>query len=256
MATRESTSQPFGEPTNIGAPINVDEVRESTLFLTENERTMYFASRRTGGNGGADIWVSNRGGVAEPWGEPSSLGPNINTPETEFSPWLTDEGKTIYFTRRQGDDRSTEDIFRATRNSLADPFGPAEALPDFENGVLEGAASISSDELTMFYQRQATPDSAFQIWVATRESTADEFTNQMNVNDFSLGSSINTDSAYVFTPFISPDWPAPGSKIYFGHAIVSEDWDVYEATWIPEPSSLLLITIGLLGLLRWRPKRS
>ena len=48
-----------------------------------------------------DIWVMDREGDA--WGEPSNLGPPVNTDAPEYFPSVTDDG-TLYFTR-EGEDR-------------------------------------------------------------------------------------------------------------------------------------------------------
>jgi hypothetical protein len=55
----------------------------------------------------------------------------------------------------------------------------------------------------------------------------------MDVNELGLGE-LNVDNTAEFSPFISRDWPAAGSKLYFAKAFVETDWDIYEATWVPE----------------------
>ena len=91
--------------------------------------------------------------------------------------------------------------------------------------------------------------------MATRSSIDEPFSNPMNLNDFSLGSNVNTSGATEWTPYISRDWPTYGSKIYFGRAEVWEDFDIYEATWVPEPSTAMLAMLGLLGILATAHRR-
>ena len=60
-----------------------------------NDTIMLFASRREGGYGGLDIYVSSfRDGQ---WTEPENLGPNVNTSYDETSPFLAVDGRTLYF---------------------------------------------------------------------------------------------------------------------------------------------------------------
>ena len=58
-------------------------------------RALYFYSDRPGGSGGYDVWVSRRseGG----WLQPENLGPGVNTEFNEYSPALTPDGGTLYF---------------------------------------------------------------------------------------------------------------------------------------------------------------
>ena len=61
--------------------------------------------------------------------------------------------------------------------------------------------------------------------MATRPSTNDIFGQAVN-----LGPTVN-DGRDDMTPFVSADWPAPGSKIYFVR--YRGDNDIYQATWHP-----------------------
>jgi len=54
LSTRESTSQPFGSPTNLGA-LNTSG-REDPLLLSPDECTLYFMSNRDTGKAGTQSW--------------------------------------------------------------------------------------------------------------------------------------------------------------------------------------------------------
>jgi outer membrane protein OmpA-like peptidoglycan-associated protein/Tol biopolymer transport system component len=86
----------WGNPVNIGAPINSEKF-ESQPSLSADGMTLYFTSNRAGGFGKADIWKSTKLENGE-WGAPVNLGPKINTPESEQSPFIHADGKTLYFT--------------------------------------------------------------------------------------------------------------------------------------------------------------
>ena len=57
---------------------------------------LFFASDRDGGYGGIDIYKITKNYLGF-WGEPVNLGPNINSPNNEKSPFLHPDGKTLYF---------------------------------------------------------------------------------------------------------------------------------------------------------------
>lgn len=59
------------------------------------------ASRRPGGHGGADLWLSTRTAAGE-WSQPVDLGPPINTELYEFCPMGTADGRLFFFSRRIG----------------------------------------------------------------------------------------------------------------------------------------------------------
>jgi len=85
----------WGEPYNVGKPVN-SEYWESQPAISPDGRTLYFISNRPGGSGGYDIWKSTITDDAK-WGSAVNLGPEINTPYDENTPFLHADGKTLYF---------------------------------------------------------------------------------------------------------------------------------------------------------------
>lgn len=58
---------------------------------------MVFFSGRPGGLGGADLWVSTRRNVTDPWSEPVNLGAPVNTSAAELDGSLSHDGTTLVF---------------------------------------------------------------------------------------------------------------------------------------------------------------
>ena len=56
VAKRSSVSEPWGEPVNLGPPINTEH-DDAMPSLSADGLTLYFGSKRPGGYGGRDIWV-------------------------------------------------------------------------------------------------------------------------------------------------------------------------------------------------------
>jgi hypothetical protein len=82
---------------NAGKKLNVDyEVGE--LHITADGTELYFHSKREGGKGGYDIWVSRK--VNGVWQEPVNV-EAVNTPDDERLPFITQDGKELWFTREK-----------------------------------------------------------------------------------------------------------------------------------------------------------
>lgn len=99
----------WGEPFNLGAPINT-AYWESQPSISPDGNTLYFVSNRPGGIGGYDIWKSKLNEAGE-WSAPINLGPEINTPYDENTPFLHSDGKTLYFSSDGWPGMGNKDIF-------------------------------------------------------------------------------------------------------------------------------------------------
>ncbi|MGE5518348.1 MAG: OmpA family protein [Candidatus Dadabacteria bacterium] len=89
------TNTGWSEAINLGGKINTDQW-ESQPSLSPDKRDLYFASRRFGGLGGSDIYVSHMQANGR-WGEPENLGVDINTKADEFSPFIHADNQTLFF---------------------------------------------------------------------------------------------------------------------------------------------------------------
>ncbi len=86
---------------------------ESHASLSPDGKTLYFTSNRKGGFGGLDIYTSKRSGK-EDWGPAVNLGNVINSEYNEETPFLTGDGKTIYFSSLGHYNMGGYDIFYST----------------------------------------------------------------------------------------------------------------------------------------------
>jgi outer membrane protein OmpA-like peptidoglycan-associated protein/tetratricopeptide (TPR) repeat protein len=99
----------WGEPFNLGAPVNTG-YWESQPTISPDGSTLYFVSNRPGGLGGYDIWktVLKSDGY---WSKPENLGPGINTPYDEHTPFIHPDGRTLYFSSDGWPGLGSKDIF-------------------------------------------------------------------------------------------------------------------------------------------------
>lgn len=94
-------------------PFCEDTVAYGHPYLSADGKVLYFASRRSGGYGGADIWYSTFDAKANVWGKPVNCGPAVNTDGNELYPTLSDDGKKLYFSSDTHPGMGGLDIFMA-----------------------------------------------------------------------------------------------------------------------------------------------
>lgn len=85
---------------------------ESHASISKDGKTLYFTSNRNGGFGGMDIYKSVPD-VTGDWGDPVNLGPVINTPLNEDTPFITENGRILYFSSQGHKNMGGYDIFRS-----------------------------------------------------------------------------------------------------------------------------------------------
>lgn len=84
-------SSPVAFSSEINTPFS-----ETHANYADNGNTLYFTSDKPGGKGEMDIYISRKDSRGK-WGKAENLGDVINTPYNEESPYVTADGKTLYF---------------------------------------------------------------------------------------------------------------------------------------------------------------
>ena len=88
---------------------------ETHSMMSHDKKTFYFVSDRPGGFGGRDIYMVNlkeRNGKEDKWGDPINLGPSVNGPGDEDSPFISVDNRTLYFATNDGRSIGGFDIMR------------------------------------------------------------------------------------------------------------------------------------------------
>jgi len=134
---------------NMGNRINTDQW-ESAPSLSPDKRDLYFSSRRFGGYGGSDIYVSHLmpGGH---WSEPENMGPEINTVGDEGCPFIHADNQTLYFTSTGHQGYGDFDLFltrKGPKGTWSEPKNLGYPINTIEN---EGSLVITSDGTTAYY---------------------------------------------------------------------------------------------------------
>ncbi len=101
----------WSKPSLLAGSINSPSL-ETTCSITPDGKTIYFASDRTGGKGGLDIWKTELKADGK-WGMPVNLGPEINTAANEDAPFIHPDQKTLFFTSDGHNTMGGNDIFKS-----------------------------------------------------------------------------------------------------------------------------------------------
>lgn len=111
-------------PKSLPGTIN-SPYRESSVSMTKDESTIYFASERPGGLGVSDIYSAKKNAKGA-WSIVKNLGPAINTEYEEDSPYIDYDSKTLYFSSMGRKGMGGRDLFKSTlldesKNLWAEP---------------------------------------------------------------------------------------------------------------------------------------
>lgn len=139
----------WSEAINLGGRVNSDQW-DSQPCLSPDKRELYFASRRLGGLGGSDIYVSR----LQPngtWGSPENLGPEINTPGDESTPFLHADNQTLFFTSNGLPGYGEEDIYYARRGPKGVWSVPVNLGYPINTIDKEGSLFVASDARTAYF---------------------------------------------------------------------------------------------------------
>jgi outer membrane protein OmpA-like peptidoglycan-associated protein/tetratricopeptide (TPR) repeat protein len=143
------TNDGWSEAINLGGKINSDQW-DSQPCLSPDKRDLYFSSRRFGGYGGSDLYVSHLGPTGK-WTEPENLGPQVNTAGDETSPFIHADNQTLYFASTGLQGYGEEDLF-LIRKGNDGKWGQPENLGYPINTIShEGTLFIASDGKTAYY---------------------------------------------------------------------------------------------------------
>ena len=117
-----SQNHAFNNVQNMGVPVNSAD-SEQFMALSPNGLSLYFTSNRAGGQGGTDIWVSQRAALSSAWGAPQNLGATVNSISEEGAPAFSLDGRTMFFFSDRPGGAGLRDIYLSTRTDPNNDFG-------------------------------------------------------------------------------------------------------------------------------------
>jgi len=142
------------------------------------------------------------------FGEPTNLGPQINSEAEDGTTSISSDGLKLYFASNRAVGYGYYDIWVSARSTVEDDWeNPVNLGQTINSEAFDGSPCISKDGLELYFESRR-PDgltSSSDIWVTRRATTNDPWGVPVN-----LGSPVNSEALEV-VPSISAD----GLQLYF-----------------------------------------
>jgi hypothetical protein len=192
VSQRASPEDPWGEPVNLGPPVNT-AFNEGVTSFSRDGHSMYFNSRRPGGFGGADIWIAGRAHTHDDfaWEEPVNAGPAINGPSEDAGAGYLENEEAgtplLYFASDRPGGAGRSDIY-VSAQAADGSWEPAVLVPELSSTFSDQRPSVRFDGVELFlHSNRAGGSGLFDLWVSTRPTTLDAWSAPVN-----LGATVNS----------------------------------------------------------------
>jgi outer membrane protein OmpA-like peptidoglycan-associated protein/Tol biopolymer transport system component len=139
----------WGKPVPLNKNINTAQYWETCASISPDGKKLYFASNRPDGYGELDIYVSELDSKGQ-WGKAVNLGPNVNTPGNDDSPYIHYDGVTLYFSSDGHPKLGNSDIL-VTEFKNGKWTKPENIGYPINSWEYDGFFSISPDKKTAYY---------------------------------------------------------------------------------------------------------
>jgi Tol biopolymer transport system component len=150
--TRAADSDPWGQPVKLELVSN-RQGGDVSPSLSADGRLLFFSDAhrgavRPGGYGSADIWVTRRATILDPWDAPVNLGSRINTSAIDWCPCFSADERTLYFSSNRPGGLGGRDIWQA----------PILPVVDFD-----GDGQVNIEDLTKLVEHWGQNEPTYDI---------------------------------------------------------------------------------------------
>jgi hypothetical protein len=198
VSHRASPNHPWGQPRNLGAPINTGG-NERGPCLSRDGHYLFFSSDRDPGFGSQDLWASYRewiGGLIGwgAWQQPVNLGRGVNTSDPDFgAAFLENEATgipTLLFGRREG--FGDADIY-VSEIEADGSAGEGVLVPELSTPFDDLRPTVRPDGLELFFNSNrpgSIPNDltiSNDLWTSSRQTILSPWSTPRNA-----GPGINT----------------------------------------------------------------
>jgi outer membrane protein OmpA-like peptidoglycan-associated protein len=122
----EKSGAEWTQPKKLNDNIN-SKAFESDAYITPDGLTIYFSTGKYSEDGTLDIYYATRQSGGD-WGPAKSVGNAINTKYDDDSPFLSRDGRTMYFASRGHNTMGGYDIFKSEYDSIGRKWGRPENM--------------------------------------------------------------------------------------------------------------------------------
>jgi Tol biopolymer transport system component len=213
IATRASTTEGFGTPVLLPAPINGPSNDACPTFGPGNR--LYFNSDRE--DPAYDMYVSKRG--PNGWSQPENLGPNINTTGAldESAAFYEDEdgNSVMLFSSRANGGAGDGNIYQSVNGGLKSLVAGGA-----NSSASDNRPSVTRDGLTIYFDSNRTGTLGnSDIYYATRSSTSEPFGPAIHLTElsssvFDARASISKDGSFITFSSQRPGGESPAPDMY------------------------------------------
>ena len=220
--------------TKVEEPVSTKYWESHASFSADGQR-IYFTSNRKEGYGGLDIYYADRLEDGN-WGEPVNLGPAVNTRYNEETPFVTEDGKTLFFSSYGHFNMGGYDIFYSTLggdgkwsepvnmgypiNTTGDDlfFMPVNnGLGGFQSRVVNARERKSDIYYMDIYSANNPRIYVVTGYVRTRDGGTDLTTLRMSVIDPATGDTIQYDIPVEGSGRFSLELTRGDYRLHFSH---------------------------------------
>lgn len=184
----------------------------------------------------------NGGPKFGPWSAPVNLGPPVNTVGTDYQPFISNDGLSLYFTRLEGNVQGgPQDIWVAKRSSESDSWGEPQRLgPGVNSAATEGNPFVTVDGHWMYFSSNrktadangVLPFGGNDIYVSHRQNKREDFGPGGWQEPVNAGFGVNSSSGET-GPFVFEDDATGVTTLYFTRN-VGPATDIYASTLQPD----------------------
>jgi hypothetical protein len=173
VAKRQTTTDPWGPPENLGPLIN-SAAHEITPSLSADGLELYFALGRENGASSSNLYMTRRDTLGALWSAPVRFDPAINSEAGQWNPTISHDGLLLFSTdywnsatRPEG--AGTTDIWLTMRASKdSNWIAPVNLGQPTNTSFIEDSPMISSDGSTLYFSSDAYDEPAgwnnLDIW--------------------------------------------------------------------------------------------
>jgi outer membrane protein OmpA-like peptidoglycan-associated protein/tetratricopeptide (TPR) repeat protein len=146
----ENKNGTWQEAQPLGESINTLEFNEGAHSISPSGKYLFFTScDRPNSIGGCDIYFSKK--VGNDWEPGKNLGPVINTRAKETQPYLTGDGRTLYFVSSRPGGYGAGDIYESTLGDDGKWSEPKNLGPNINTEFDEERPFIHPDGQTLYF---------------------------------------------------------------------------------------------------------
>jgi Tol biopolymer transport system component len=210
VSRRGSRDDAWSTPVNVGSAVNTD-ANERSPALSRDGHLLFFASTRTDGLGGFDIWVAWRAHTHDDlgWQPPVNLGSPVNTASNDIGPSYFENDDLgipiLYFVSNRPGGLGAIDIYSSELMANGS-FGPAVLVSELSGASGDITPHVRHDGLEVFIASNRPGTIGINdLWASTRDTVSDPWSEPFN-----LGPAVNGGVNDTF-PSVSSD----GQTLFF-----------------------------------------